>query len=346
MQILELYDLITWVNKNVVTTQIIKKYQRLAQIIGQNIQPNNPHQPFEIPKVELITALKEIETSELTSEQLEFLDFLELKNYLGEIGIVNLEDILFKNNLDLATVYNKLNEIIAKLNAGITKITNILTGIGDYCKDNKELKKDILLRIKFTKDASVSNLSELKAWGNIWYEIGRGVSIIEGGTPEDIKIVGASNGSLIFDLAVLMAVAKIVSKILNYGFDLVGKYLDLMLKAEEIRHLNLKNDQIAIQIEKEAQLLKEDGAKEILSKLQSEFENLNRLDGEKINALTLSITRILDFINKGGTIDCVVPEEVVENDEEKKALKASFENIRKLESTIRLIESKDQKASE
>ena len=58
MNVSELYQLTKWIQNEIVNTQIPQKYQQLLQILQRNAQPNQPKQPFEQQKNNLIEAIK------------------------------------------------------------------------------------------------------------------------------------------------------------------------------------------------------------------------------------------------------------------------------------------------
>lgn len=81
----------------------------------------------------------------------------------------------------------------------------------------------------------MSNLSDFKSWGSTWYDIGRGVAMGHGTPPEDIKVVGATRGSIIIELGVAYAIAATTSRIILEALKLAEKSLALRKTVEEIR---------------------------------------------------------------------------------------------------------------
>ena len=195
MNVSELYDLTYWVTKEIVEAHIPKKYQSLHNILQQNSQPNQQKQPFETQKNDLTETLKNVPLPKLTKDQLLFLRELGIAQAVGDEGIAVVEDILFKNVIDVATSAQKLQEIHQKIAKGIKKSDQIKTGLeGCVFEEEYETDNEVLIRVSFTGDATMKNVTDFKRWGNIWHEIGRGIAMAHNASPEDIKIVGATKG--------------------------------------------------------------------------------------------------------------------------------------------------------
>jgi len=112
MNVSELFDLTHWVSDEIVATQIPEKYEALQAILQQHSQPNQPKQPFETQKNDLTETLNNVPLRKLTKDQLLFLHELGISQAVGEEGIKVIEDILYKNVIDVATSAQKLREII------------------------------------------------------------------------------------------------------------------------------------------------------------------------------------------------------------------------------------------
>ena len=111
MNVSELFDLTHWVTDEIVSTKIPQKYQTLQTILQQHSQPDQKKQPFEDQKNDLTEALKNVPLRKLTKDQLLFLHKLGIAQAVGEEGIDVIEDILYKNVIDVATSAQKLKEI-------------------------------------------------------------------------------------------------------------------------------------------------------------------------------------------------------------------------------------------
>jgi hypothetical protein len=70
-------------------------------------------------------------------------------------------------------------------------------------------------------------------------------------------------------------------------------------------------------------------------------------EGDKIIALEKAVNNLVNFIESGGEVDFIIPEEEVEDEESEskspkyRDLRVTFQNIRRLENKIKLLESKN-----
>ncbi len=343
MNVSELFDLTHWVMDKIVATQIPQKYQTLQQILQQNSRPNQKQQPFETQKNDLTETLKNVPLRKLTKDQLLFLHKLGIAQAVGDEGIDVIEDILYKNVIDVATSAQKLDQIHQEIIKGIQKSDQIKAGLkGCVFEEEYETENEVLIRVSFTGHATMSNVTDFKSWGNIWYEIGRGIAMAHDSSPEDVKIVGATKGSIIIELAVIVSIATTTSGIILAALKVAEKVLDIRKKAEEIRNLKLKNTKLASDMEKEAEKEKTAGIEEIATETIKKLKLKKEGEGDKINALDKAVKNLVSFIESGGEVDFIMPDKEVESDQTASdnynKLGVTFQEIRQLENKIKLIE--------
>ena len=344
MNVSELFDLTHWITQEIEGVQVLKKYQNLQAVINQHAQPNQQKQPFESQKNDLIDTLRDVPLAQLTRDQIAFLEQLGIANAVGEEGIAKIEDVLYKNVIDVATSAQKLQEIFQKVSEGIGKSNQIKVGLtGCVLEEGYESENEILMRVSFTGHALMENVKDFKRWGSIWYDIGRGIAMAHNLTPEDIKIVGATKGSIIIELAVIASIATTTSGIILAALKVAEKVLDIRMKAEELRCLKLKNTKLAKDLDKEAENEKKDGIEKITADITKQINLKANGDGEKIKALDSAVKNLVDFIENGGVVDFVVPEKGIEEGEEDKnaGLRVAFQEIRQLEKKLMLLEYKN-----
>ena len=344
MNVSELFDLTQWITREIKGTQIPQKYQALQQILQQHSQPNQQKSPFEAQKDDLIKTLKSVPLDQLTRDQIAFLDNLGIANAVGEEGSDQIEDILYKNVIDVATSAQKLQQIHQKISEGISKSNQIKAGLTDcVLEEEYEAENEILMRVSFTGHALMENVKDFKSWGNIWFDIGRGIAMAHDLSPEDIKIVGATKGSIIMELAVVASVATTTSGIILAALKVAEKVLDILNLAEELKSKKLKNTKLVKDMQKEAENEKKDGIEEITNNIAEKLGIKHNGEGDKIKALDTAVKNLVNFIEKGGVVDFVVPEEeeLEEGKEDQhEDLRMAFNEIRKLEKKIELLEHK------
>ncbi len=348
MNVSELYDLTHWVTDKIVSTQIPQKYQALQQILQKHAQPNQQKPSFEAQKNELIETIKNVPLRRLTKDQFLFLVKLGIAQAVGDEGVEIIEDILYKNVIDVANSAQKLQEIHQKIAKGIQKSDQIKAGLTDCVYEEiYETDNEVLIRVSFTGRATMSNVIDFKNWGNIWYEIGRGIAIANNLPPEDVKIIGATKGSIIIELAVIASIATTTSGIILSALKVAEKVLDIRKKAEEIRSMKLSNKKLAKDIAKEAEKEKTVGIEAISTEIIKQLKINKDGEGDKITALDKAVNNLVNFIEFGGEVDFIIPEEEDDSEENKNDapnygdLRVTFQEIRQLETKIKLLESKN-----
>ncbi len=350
MQVSELYQLTTWVEESIVKTKISAHYKGLQTVLTQNSKRinNQPAQPFEVQKTTLLDALSLINSDELTSNQITALSKLELLDLIGDKGITQIEHLL-SNTLDIAQVTKTFTEYSARLNAGIAKIKTIRTAVTPVLheSDTEITNGKVLTRVVFHHEASINNIKDLKSWTSKWFEIGRGFSIANGQTPEDVEVIGAARGSIIIELAIFATTALPIAKAINLTVDSLVKFQDFRLKSLQIREMKNENPKLAKELEEDAerwesraQLIKDDAVNEITNEIKSSFDNYKE---EHNNELNKAVKNLVDFMSKGGDVECVVPDEEPDEESgenENKAvlleLKKSFAQLKNNKKNLRL----------
>jgi len=345
MTLNELYALTNWIELEISDKQVPQNYQALHSILSQNAQPNQPKQPFEQQKESLIKSINSVPLNKLTHGQIELLHSLGIAQFICEEGVAHIEEVLFKNSLDIATAVTKIAEINQSISNGISKAGQIHTGLEGCVEKIEPEIEQVLMRVHFSGHASMENIISFKDWGNTWFEIGRGIAMATGGAPEEIKIVAANKGSIVFDLAVTYGIAEVASKVVLKGLEIVERALKIRAEVENIRHLRLQNKKIAQELDAELQQEKQAGIDKAIEEIVKELDLNKGNQGDKKEAVSKAITKLIDFIEKGGEVDFVMPEE---SDDEKanakgenvkvvRMLQKNIEQVRRLENTIRAI---------
>ncbi len=352
MQITELLKLTVWFEENIVANGIPQKYQALFNRMQQNV--NNQKQPFENELNTLFNALEEINLNSLTLEQVKFLSELEVEDLITVNAVEKIKNILHDFNLDIATATKKIQEFSQKINTAQTRLKGIRTVLEKSFSidEESEIPADsVLMRVYFQDGSAIKDIKDLKRISATWYDIGRGISMAQNRSPEDFKVIGAEKGSLIIEMAVYAGLTTSVSTILLASLKVAERVIELLKKVEELKGLKLKNKKIEKDLLKEVEEEKANGIKSILDFTIERLGLNSEQEGDKIIALEKSITKLVDFTEKGGAVDFIQPEED-ENDEEnwnnneiREAISKLGENvqeIRSIENKIKIIEGKKE----
>ena len=342
MQVEELYDLAKWIRDNVESVDVVAHYQALQTGLNQQ-------QSFEQQRESLFALLRGISLDKLSGAQIEMLDRFAIKDHLGEPAILVLEDILFRNNLDATTAAQKIGEIVTDLTSGIPRAGQILGALDDCIDETDYEAGEIPIRVVFTRDASIENLKDLKMWSGQWFKIVEGVTRAHGMAPEQVRIVGAGTGSIVLEMATsAIVLATTFGSIFLWGLKVTEKIMAVRKQAAEIRSLEIDDSaKIAKQLDQQADKIKKEEAEKITEKISINININQDGQGDKHIHLGSAVGKLLDFLDKGGEVDAWVPSEEEENDDVPEQLRLSrdelretFEEIRSLESKLKLLEHK------
>ena len=346
MQIEELYDLTTWIQDQIVKNDVLQKYKQLHAILHKNSQGNQPLQPFESQRENLISTLSLIDLNSLSAGQIEILNSIGIGYNVGAHGVVLVTETLQKNILDIASAASRLQESTNEIANGIQWSEQVRNSLSAIIKEDslKEIGDKVLLRVHFTKEAHLSNLTEFKYWGKAWWEIGRGISMAHGQSPESIEVIGASKGSLIITLLSAYGIARTTSAIIMEALKVVEKVCLIRKNLEEVRALKLQNNEAEKALAKAAKDEQEKGLEGIIARMVEEIGLDPTTEGDKVNQLSSSIKKLVEFIDKGGEVDFVIPNEDGEDAEEspqKQNLRVMFSEVRRLERKVQQLELQD-----
>ncbi|BBB24197.1 hypothetical protein CVFO_1067 [Isorropodon fossajaponicum endosymbiont JTNG4] len=104
---------------------------------------------------------------------------------------------------------------IDKMEQGMKKLDILGSNLdGHIDEEQYDLENNALMRVGFKSEASIDDIESLKKWAIIWFKIGSGITIANKGAAKDIKIVGATTGSIILELAVSLPILKVFTSIM------------------------------------------------------------------------------------------------------------------------------------
>lgn len=351
MNVNELYLLTTWVEENVSDAGIQNLYSKFHKLLQQNTQPNQQKVPFEEEKEELFSGLRAIPIEQLTDSQTQVLEKIGILQNIGEVGVKNIENVLSGHAVDVATAEQKVASSMQSVKNGVSwaqQTKTQLSHILDAEIHPPLAENEILIRIRFAELASIANIQDLRNWSKIWWEIVRGVTMLHGKPPEAVKIVGASKGSILFDLIGYSAFARVLLSVVNKSLEAAERFQNLRIINQKIRAAKLETDDAERTF---TEAMETERANRIEAITQGVLENIEaqaEIDGEVANGLKNSIEQLVAFVEKGGHIDFIMPpspdpedEETVVETEEIRELRQMTETVRLLETKVKLLENGD-----
>ncbi|HUD30316.1 MAG TPA: hypothetical protein VMQ93_15715 [Novosphingobium sp.] len=298
-------------------------FDRFAPLYQGVISPiqHNATQPqklaVEEPLNDLIKYLRRMDFESLSIEQIKLLDKLGVSTYLGHEGAHVVDSIVRTGNYDPNTASTQLNEAYGKLSNARTYLDSFLQSLNNLeLRDQEDGSDFITIRVSFQNEASITNVSQWKRSSADWYDIIRGIAMINSEAPEATKVIGATKGSIILILAATAGVTALLAKIAKDITTTAKDILEVENSREDLKQKKMLTKVMADELDRLAKEKKENTVAEIVG----EFKHLVAGGaGDKLAALTKSVEKLLAFNEKGGTVDFVMPENFDEDEDEVQA---------------------------
>lgn len=310
MQVSELFALTEWVQEHISKAGIIKRYNSVISPLQQNMQSGQQAQPFSEQKDVLLRALRSVPVDQLTNQQKDVLRQIGILSHVGEAGAAFVEDVLYKNAVDTANAHTQISAAQSEVNRGIKWAQDAIGVLREISarEDDYELEEgEVIIRARFADRAAIENVTDLKKWGKTWWDIARGITMLAKMPPESVRVVGASSGSIIISLATVYGIAKIVALVEREILSFVERVIGIQIKIEELKALRLSNDAIVEGLKQEIETSREEKVTQITGIVIAELQLGKGADGEATTNFKNAVKALLEFQEKGGQLDFVVP---------------------------------------
>lgn len=344
MQVAELLSLTDWIKEHVERGGLEARYSALVEKLRVNTQPGQQRVSFQAEKEELFRVLKSIPLYQLSQAQIDVLASVGIAEYIGEIGAEDIEIVLVDSGLDIANALERIEKMAQSVSKGVRWANDMhprLAPLGPVGTTSAK-GDEVLVRIRFAGDAAIGNIVHLKKWAASWYEIGRGITMLHREKPEELRIVGASNGSVVVWMVTSIGVSKTLTSILSDILKIAERVLVIQKAIQEIRSMRLANDTAELALKDEIKAIKEKAVETIVAEAVENTTSKQKTDGELQGIVTKAVERLLEFSEKGGEVDFVLPkpEEGTSDEllEKQSEIRKAVEEVRKLESSVKQLE--------
>ena len=299
---------------------ISKRYNALKKKLDHNkSQPQK--EPLREELDDLIEALEAMYFDLLTNEELDLLGSLNALQYLGHQGARFVSATVRTSDFDPASAASDISTATQVLNSTQSKFDQARTQLRELGlerdNDEGELIELPLIRVRFKDGAAVDDVTLLKKWISDWFDISRGAALAAGEKPHSVKVVGASNGSVIITLGTIASVTMILAVIAKNAGRIAHEYLSIANDIEDLRQKKRLNKVIEDELKQQQTSLHETGVEDTLSEIKETVPLT--IEQEVDNALRKSIEKYFSFYQKGGDVDFIPPrtgEEYAEEGEE------------------------------
>lgn len=339
MNVLELLELANWFNSNY--SDLSKKYLAVQRVLQNNVN-QGAQQPLEEPLNDLIEFLASMRLGELNIQQLRFLDQQGVANLIGHDGVEFVKRTVMTTTYDPATSLTEIQDAsskIGKANQKLVQYQGAVDELGIRPETFGSAEDEIVVRVGFRNEASIEHIEGWRTSANDWYHIIRGLSMLVGESPENTRVIGASNGSIILILATTATVSGLLAMISKHVTGIAKDVLSVQVAREELRSKRLLNDVMEAELTKQINEKRE----ERLSAINKELAGMipGKSKGDINTALEKSIDKLVEFGEKGGDVDFVAPPipEKEENEDQEGFAEGAIDEktLKELEEVRRLI---------
>ncbi len=310
MEVSQVVQLSNWLDDNLV--EVMPKFSALVSVLQNNSQQPS-QQPVSEPLKQLARSLAEMQTTQLSALQVKVLEEMEVAKLVGKQGKAWIYNRVRSTTYDPATTFQsvqagqqKLEE--AKRMLGEFKAAADRVGFRDV--NIADAPTPYVFNVIFKEDASIRNVRDWKKTATDWELIIGGVTAVAGEKSEDVAVVGAQNGSIIYTLSATPIVTKILATISKHIALIANDYLDFQLKREELRRSRMMSQTIEADLKKQESDRRDEGKALIVQAVQEIVPNSKP---EEIAKLEKAVDRHIKFAEEGGDIDFVLPPELDED---------------------------------
>ncbi|WP_318424856.1 hypothetical protein [Photobacterium leiognathi] len=311
METKEMYQLARWYRDNITELRVEQSLAAANTKIIAILSSSNPYdvklQHIRKYLEEHINVLSEIDLESLSFDDIEILEKLGLKYIVLSSAIPSLYKISQQGDVQgIAARISDSLETLQSVNIQFTHFLNAFNKIFSSPPDVEEMDHHgkVLTRVRFHNDALISNVVNLSDWTTRWNTIARGYSMALGQAPETFEVVGASKGSIIFDLLLDFETVKLFSETFNLLAETVFNIAEMYGAIKAVEFMKGTNPDLYKQtvehIKAEAEKSHEEMAEQVVGKL---LEKLKNRDGEVKENLKRSVKELNHFVNKGGDIN-------------------------------------------
>jgi hypothetical protein len=302
-----------------------------------SILQNNYQQPTKLPITATLENLSELLSSitvaELSLLQKKLLDDLEVGHLFGEDGAKWINSTVRENNFDPASVYSLISQAFSRVievRRLLNEFDQAAHNLGFRHRTIEERTDVVLFSIIFQSAASIHNIRDWKTSASDWDLILGAVASIANLRPEDVRITGVQNGSIIISFSSLPVVSKILAIVSKHMAQIGNDYLDFQLKKEELRRSRMLSDRIEADLDEQMSQRLESRKEKILNDVKKVSGDP---DNENLTKLGMSLDKFISFTEKGGRIDFTLPPIYDQRDEDED--KDEMQEVRELVSAYR-----------
>ena len=208
---------------------------------------------------------------------------------------------------DPATTFQEVQQAAQRISEAKRKLIEFksaATTVGLKSSQRIDAPTTYLINVIFTGGASIKNVRDWKKTATDWELIVSGVAGVLDEKPEEIAVIGATNGSIIFTLSATLGVTKLLATISKHIASIANDYQDFQLKREDLERSRLMTDVIRNEFSRLEKDRRIEGKNTILSAVKAHVPNAMP---EALTKLEKAIDKHISFSESGGEVDFITP---------------------------------------
>jgi hypothetical protein len=304
MEVSEIIRLADWLEDHM--SGVEPKYAALVTVLQNNAQQAS-QQPVTEPLKDLSKALIAMPMQEVSTLQMRVLQDLEVDNLVGKLGRQWLNQKVRSTTYDPATTFQTIQQAAQKLAEAKRKLKQYKSAAAEVGFDDGEeldAPSPYIINVIFQGNAAIENVRDWKKTAADWELIFAGVAGVVDEKPEEVKILGTSNGSIIFTLSASPLVTKVLATISKHIASIANNYLDFQLKREELERSRMMTKVIADDLALQETSRRSEGKKAVLEAVQKIVPDASP---ETMAMLEKAVEKHIAFSESGGEVDFVSP---------------------------------------
>ena len=246
-------------------------------------------------------------TEELSTLQMRVLEDLEASDLVGRRGKQWLNRTVRSATYDPATTFQTIQQAaqrIAEAKRRLIEFKSSAGLVGINGESELQTSAPFIINVIFQGQASIENVRDWKKTATDWELIISGVAGVVGERPEEVKVVGTSNGSIIFSLSASALVTKVLATISKHIASVANDYLDFQLKREQLQRSKMMTTVIRDDLSRQEVERRSAGKTEIVDAVKKLAPDASP---EALAKLEKAVDTQISFSERGGEVDFVTP---------------------------------------
>lgn len=316
MDTLQLYRLSIWYQENIKNRNFISSYDQFILWCNECVSNRNASNYYHIFSRNL-KAIKDktselhnsLDTKYITSQERNIFDKLNISDVVLQNPTDTYDRVANNGNgiSSLISILTEQRDNLARAENYFQQTSTMYSEIFEYTPEQySNFDGENVIKIRFKDNAAISNVSDLKFWAEKWYKISRGFSGVVNGSPEDFKVSGAANGSIVFDIVVNNEILKVFLESITSIAETTAAYFAFKTLLIQMKGNSGSNSS-------EEEKISEMIEKTISSKIEQQIDlSIKRMvdegiikdkSPEIINNFKMSLDETRVFLEKGGDFE-------------------------------------------